>query len=220
MGLSICVWAFSLVFISFRSPSRHILSLASDVSCPLSDPFGPYNLAQQALISKSHLLSFTLLCSSHHPVTPWTPEGGNYPCPRRTEQHAAGVRRPHMHPLIRAPIFIHHPQHYPGSLLAPLLWCVASSGPPSKCVCLCVLYVPVDKYQMQIVFTFSIQLRVSYWYIYPLKVELYAPIARDCMCICDRWTNKRWYMQLVSSFKAKHLESEPAIEALSREPCD
>lgn len=149
MGISICVWAFSLIFISFCSPSRHILSPASDVSCPLSDPFGPYNLAQQALISKSHLLSFTLLCSSHHPVTPWTPEGGNYPCPRRTEQRTAGVRRPHMHPLIRAPIFIHHPQHYPGSLLAPLLWCVASSGPPSQCLCvplcacLCVLYIPV-----------------------------------------------------------------------------
>lgn len=108
-GLSI--FARFPLFNSFLSPSLGTLSSGSDVSCPWSDPFGLCNLAQQVLISKSHLLSLPLLCSSHHPVTSWTPEGGNYPCPRKTEQCTAGVPRPHMHPLIQAPIFIHHPGH-------------------------------------------------------------------------------------------------------------
>lgn len=113
------------------------------------------------LISKSHLLSFTLLCSSHHSVTSWTPEGGNYPCPRRTEQSTTGVHRPHMHPLTRAPIFIHLTGHYSGSLLSlvcdeHLLVChplCMSVGVLSKC-CLhlrssCVRVIDMDVLQQQ-----------------------------------------------------------------------
>lgn len=123
--LSIDGWLFlfsaavnSLISLSSPSPWHCVWSPGSDVSWPSTDPCGLYNLAQQALISKSRLLSFTLLCSSHHWATSSTPKGGNNPYPRRTEQSTAGVHRPHMHLVIRAPLFIHHLGQYSGSVLA------------------------------------------------------------------------------------------------------
>lgn len=85
-------------FFALDATAHCILFPGSDVSWPSSDPCGLYNLAQQALISKSRLFSFTLLGSSHHRATSSTPKGGNNPHPRRTEQSTAGVHRPHMHP--------------------------------------------------------------------------------------------------------------------------
>ena len=139
----------------FPPPWHCIWSPGSNVSWPSSNPRGLYNLAQQALISKSRLLSFTLLCSSHHWATSSTPKGGNNPYPRRTEHSTAGVHRPHMHLVIRAPLFIHHLGQYSGSVLAlhhllafvcvPCV-CLYFSGPykaclpwASSCVCVCGL---------------------------------------------------------------------------------
>lgn len=139
----------------FPHPGTASWSPGSDVSWPSSDPCGLYNLAQQALISESRLLSFSLLCSSRHWATSSTPKGGNNPYPRRTEQSTAGVHRPHMHLVIRAPLFIHHLGQYSGSVLAlhyllafvcVLRVCLYFSGPyksclpwASSCVCVCVL---------------------------------------------------------------------------------
>lgn len=77
------------------SPSLTIWFPCCDVSYPLSDPSGLYNLAQQALISKSYILSFTrFITPSHHPLTSWTSKEENYHCPRRKE-HGWGVPTSH-----------------------------------------------------------------------------------------------------------------------------
>lgn len=78
MSLSISASAYFCSF-WFSLTITLFFSLGSDVICPSSDPFGLYNLAQQVLIFKSHLLFFTLLFSSVHPTIQWLLE------PRRRE---------------------------------------------------------------------------------------------------------------------------------------
>lgn len=136
-SVSVNVWVFSfslplLIPFSFLSPSDCISSPRCDVTCPLSDESDLYNLAQRALISKSYLLSFTLLIvPSHHPMTSSTPQEGNYPS---VENRAArGWGAPTSHAPNRACTHIYTPPRAKlrFNACAPLCCSAASSTAPA-----------------------------------------------------------------------------------------
>lgn len=202
MDLSSSAAVNSLLSFSFPPPWHCICSPGGDVSWPSSDPCGLYNLAQQALISKSRLLTFTLLRSSHHWTTSSTPKGGNNPYPRRTEQSTAGVHRPHMHLVIRAPLFIHHLGQYSGSVLAlhhllafvcvPCV-CLYFSGPykaclpwASSCVCVCVCYWHTEDVLLKTTIIFPGP--TACW----LAGGAHTLCVTNCTYLCVSWLKAKW----------------------------
>ncbi len=179
----------------------------SDVSSPQSDPFGLCNLAQRALITKSHLLSFTLLFSPLHPTTQWPlePQREGIISVRREQSSALlgctdlTCTHSYGHPYLYITQGIIQVHCLLSSVMCRTFWAAL----PASCH-------PLRT--MQVLFILKIQLSNSYWC--PFK-------SSSIICIyCQgvyalHCTNKCMYSQTVWPVKAKHQETEPMIETSS-----